>query len=211
MKPIIFILAAILLIGVASAQVSITAPSSIHIDTYPGETHVVNITITSDGYYVVNFNTSFDGITISPQQIVTNGSIQNFTLYLTFPYDIASGETSFDANAFISEVQVVNNTNTIIYVPVNPPNSNGFGAQGGYIYIVNNTNTTIYVPINNSNQSFWLWPIINTKPFNQVTTGDVIAYVISIIIILAFIYILVRFNKMNDKKNNKKRKDDKLS
>ena len=126
----------ILLIGTISAQISIS-PSSININSFPGETHSINLTITSDGRYAVFFNSTNKDISITPYYIVTNGNLQNETINLTFARDISKGTFNFDilGSSEVIEVQV-------------PSSSSGGGGGGGSRIIYRDRNNTIYVPQN---------------------------------------------------------------
>ena len=94
-KQILSIIFGILLIGVVSANISIS-PSSIDINVYPGETHQVNLTITSDEIYEVYFNSTNPHISITPSSIIINKGATNAVINLTFALDIPSGITNFN-------------------------------------------------------------------------------------------------------------------
>ena len=94
-KQILSIIFGILLIGIVSANISIS-PSSIDINVYPGETHQINLTITSDEIYEVYFNSTNPHISITPSSIIINKGATNAVINLTFALDIPSGITNFN-------------------------------------------------------------------------------------------------------------------
>ncbi len=94
-KQILSIIFGILLIGIVSADISIS-PSSIDINVYPGETHQVNLTITSDEIYEVYFNSTNTHISITPSSIIINKGVTNAVINLTFSLEIPSGITNFN-------------------------------------------------------------------------------------------------------------------
>ena len=194
-KILLAIIIGTFLIGIASAcQVSLS-PSQVNITTYPGETHAVNLSITSDGYCVVSFNTTLNGITISPPQIATNGTTENLTIYITFPYNMTAGNVNFNTDAFVSDVQAVNNVTT---TQSSSSPVNGFGSQGGYIYVQNSTNLTIYVPVP-SNETTTPPKIIEKFPLWLI----IFSIFMSVVAILLLILLIIKIEEK--RKRNEKR------
>lgn len=104
-KQIMLILGIIFLMGIISAEVTIT-PSVININTFPGETHSVNITIKADGNYLVVFNSTNPDISISPSSIQTINGEFGTVINLTFSKDISAGIHTFDVKGG-TEVMII--------------------------------------------------------------------------------------------------------
>jgi len=184
-RQIIYLILGIFLIGIVSASVTIS-PSTINIDTYPGETHSVNITIMADGNYLLIFNSSNQDISISPSSIETINGVMNTTINLTFSTTISVGVHTFDVRG-----------GTEVLVVEVPSSSSGKCSSSGSGY----RKVDESEPCKTCST---LYPFNNTKPI-ECTDGkeknappiEIILISIGILLMALLLYIYLKIKRKN--------------
>lgn len=176
-----------LLIGVVSAQISIS-PSTINLgNVYPGETYPINLTITTDTPQVLQFN-STNQFTITPNEVLVNNG-DNITINITIASDAPAGDLSFDLMPYVQVEQV--------QVPVPSPSSPPIIQFGGTRTIYQNN--TVYVPnnetTNNQNSS-----LTSTNSSSDILAGIIVLTIGVVLFIIGLILFILSKKNTNERR-----------